>query len=58
MIPTYNAKNKQYYFSKSQSILKMEQMKARPNSAGKYEIRKLIAQLLEIMMKLPRLQST
>jgi hypothetical protein len=42
MIPTYNAKNKQYYSTKSQSILTMEKTKARPNPAGKYEIMKFI----------------
>ena len=53
MIPTYNAKNKQYYSTKSQSISTMEQTKERPNPAGKYEIMKFIVQLLQIMMKLP-----
>ena len=52
MIPTYKAKNKQYS-TKSQSISTMEQTKARPNPAGKYEIMKFIVQLLQIMMKLP-----
>lgn len=58
MFPTYNAKNKQYYSTRNQSILKVEQTKARPYMAGKYEIMKLIVQLLEIKMKLPRLQCT
>ena len=52
MIPTYNAKNKQYYSTENQSISTMEQTKAMPNPAEKYNIMKLIFQLLQIM-KLP-----
>ena len=52
MIPTYNAKNKQYYSTKNQSISKKEQTKATQHPAEKYKTMKLIFQLLQIM-KLP-----
>lgn len=51
--PPYSAKNKWYYFTMSQSMLRMEQTKARLNPAGKHGVMKIIVQLLEIMMKSP-----
>lgn len=51
--PPYSVKNKRYYFTMSQSMLRIEQTKARLNPAGKRGVMKIIVQLLEIMMKSP-----